>query len=137
MRIKRKTVMSWSSRKKKEGIFVPFILSEEIFFNICVLSQSVVYWSHFHNIKKDTAWSFCYFFLFSFTFLSTFVLKYWIECFFSDLRNKRNSWFILCFEKYKWNINLHCTIEKRLAFLICKVIYKLSCLYINCISSYI
>ena len=35
--------MSWSSRKKKEGIFVPFILSEGNFFNICVLSQCAVY----------------------------------------------------------------------------------------------
>ena len=30
--IKSKTAMSWSSRKKKEGIFVPFILSEGNFF---------------------------------------------------------------------------------------------------------
>ena len=29
--IKIKTVMSWSSRKKKDGFFVPFILSEGIF----------------------------------------------------------------------------------------------------------
>ena len=39
-------------------------------------------------------------------------MKYWIQCFFSNLRN--NSWFILFkwnsiwFEKYKWNINRHC-----------------------------
>ena len=41
--IKSKTVMSWSS------LFVPFILSEGIFFNICVLSQFIVYWIHFQN----------------------------------------------------------------------------------------
>ena len=31
-----------SSRKKKEGIFDPLILSEGIFFNICLLSQGIV-----------------------------------------------------------------------------------------------
>ena len=31
--------MSWSSRKEKEGIFVPFILSEGSFFNICFFSM--------------------------------------------------------------------------------------------------
>ena len=46
LQIKSKSVMSWSSRKKKQGInvyFVPFILSEEHFFNIRGLSQCVVY----------------------------------------------------------------------------------------------
>ena len=32
--IKSKTVMSWSSQKKKTAFFVPFILSEDIFFKI-------------------------------------------------------------------------------------------------------
>ena len=41
--IRSETVMSWSSRKKKKGIFVPFILSEGHFFNSCVLSQCIVY----------------------------------------------------------------------------------------------
>ena len=41
--IKGKTVMSWSSRKKKRAFFVPFILSEGNFFNICVLYQGIVY----------------------------------------------------------------------------------------------
>ena len=31
---KSKTVMSWSSQKKKGGIFCPFILSKGNFFNI-------------------------------------------------------------------------------------------------------
>ena len=31
MQIKSKTVMIWNSQKKKEGIYVPFILSEGIF----------------------------------------------------------------------------------------------------------
>ena len=41
--IKSKTAMSWNSRKKKEGIFCTVILSEGNFFNICVLSQCIVY----------------------------------------------------------------------------------------------
>ena len=48
--IKSKAVTSWSLRKKKEGIFVSFMLSEEYFFNICVLSQYIVYWIYFQNI---------------------------------------------------------------------------------------
>ena len=47
--IKSETVMSWSSWKKKEGIFVQFILSKRKFFSICVLSQFIVYWIHFQN----------------------------------------------------------------------------------------
>ena len=34
--------MSWSSKKKKEGIFVPFGLSEGNIFNICVLAQCIL-----------------------------------------------------------------------------------------------
>ena len=41
--IKSKTVMSWSSRKKKRAFFVPFILSEGSFFKIYVLSQCIAY----------------------------------------------------------------------------------------------
>ena len=52
--IKSKTVMSWCSRKKKKGIFVPFILSKGIFFKICVLSQYKVYWIHLQNIHTFT-----------------------------------------------------------------------------------
>ena len=48
--IKSKTVISWSSRKKK----VPFILSELKFFNICILSQCIVYWIHFQNTHTFT-----------------------------------------------------------------------------------
>ena len=52
--IKSKTVMSWSSRKKKRTFFVPFILSEENFFNICVLFQCIVYWIHSKNTHTFT-----------------------------------------------------------------------------------
>ena len=46
--------MSWSSQKKKEGIFVCFIMTEGNFFNICVLSQCIVYCIHFQNIHTFT-----------------------------------------------------------------------------------
>ena len=45
---------SWSLRKKNGGIFVPFILSEEILTNICVLSQCIAYWINFQNICTFT-----------------------------------------------------------------------------------
>ena len=41
--------MSWSLQKKKEGIFVPFILSEGDFFKICSLSECIVHSIHFQN----------------------------------------------------------------------------------------
>ena len=41
--IKSKTVMSWSSGRKKRRFFVPFIFTEERFFNISVLSECTVY----------------------------------------------------------------------------------------------
>ena len=40
--------------RKKDTFFVPFILSEESFFNICFLSQSIVYWIDFQNIHTFT-----------------------------------------------------------------------------------
>ena len=43
-----------SSRKKKEGFFVPFILSEENFFNIFVLSRCIVYLISLQNINTFT-----------------------------------------------------------------------------------
>ena len=46
--------MTLGSRKKKEGFFVPFILSKGIFFNIGVLSQCIVYWIHFEIIHTFT-----------------------------------------------------------------------------------
>ena len=41
---------SWISRKKKECIFLTFILSKEIFLNIIVLYQCIVYWINFQSI---------------------------------------------------------------------------------------
>ena len=52
--IKSKTVMTWSSWKKKEGIFCTVYFVRRKFFNICVLSQCIVYWIHFQNIYTFT-----------------------------------------------------------------------------------
>ena len=40
--------------RKKRVFFVPFLLFEGIFFNICVLSQCIVYWINFQNIHTFT-----------------------------------------------------------------------------------
>ena len=53
--IKSKTVMSWSSRKKKEDIFCTvYFLRRKYFYNICILSQCIVYLIHFQNIHIFT-----------------------------------------------------------------------------------
>ena len=52
--IKSKTVMSWSSRKKRKGIFCTVYFVRRKFFNICFLSQCIVYWIHFQNIHTFT-----------------------------------------------------------------------------------
>ena len=46
--------MSWGSRKENEGSFctVYFVLKK--FFNICVLSQCILYWIHFQNTHTFT-----------------------------------------------------------------------------------
>ena len=41
--------------KEKKAFFVPFILPEGISFNICVLTQCIVYWIHFQNIQTFTS----------------------------------------------------------------------------------
>ena len=47
--------MSWSSLKKKEGVIRAFFFVwKKFFWNICVLSQCIVYWIHFHNIHTFT-----------------------------------------------------------------------------------
>ena len=53
---KLKVKLWWvgARERKKRAFFVPFILSEGIFFNICVLSQCIVYWIHFQNIHTFT-----------------------------------------------------------------------------------
>ena len=50
--------------RKERAFFVPFILFEENFFNICVLFQRIVYWIHFRlyillHIKKHYIIHFC------------------------------------------------------------------------------
>ena len=53
---KLKVKLRWvrARERKKRAFFVPFILSEGNIFNICVLSQSIVYWIHFQNIHTFT-----------------------------------------------------------------------------------
>ena len=46
IKIKNKTVMSWSSRNKTRAFFLPFILFKGHFFNTWFLSH----WKHFQNI---------------------------------------------------------------------------------------
>ena len=42
--------MSQGRKRKKRAFFVPFILSEGNFFDICVLSQCIVYRIHFQDM---------------------------------------------------------------------------------------
>ena len=46
--------MSWSSRKKEEGIFCTNYFVRMKFFNIYVLSQCILYRIHFQNIHTFT-----------------------------------------------------------------------------------
>ena len=60
--------MSWRSQNKKEVFFVPFIMSEWNFSNICGLSQYILYWIHFQNLytfayQKTYFINFCCLFL--------------------------------------------------------------------------
>ena len=59
-------MMSWSSRKKKRAFFVPIILFEGNFVNICALSQCVNYTFRVYillRIKKYYFLHFCCLFL--------------------------------------------------------------------------
>ena len=52
-----KSIKLWWVRareRQKRAFFVPFILSEENFFNIFILSQCIVYWIQFQNIRTFT-----------------------------------------------------------------------------------
>ena len=54
--IKLKVKLWWvgACKRKTREFFVPFILSEGNSFNICVLSQCIVYWIRFQNIHTFT-----------------------------------------------------------------------------------
>ena len=52
--IKSKTVISWNSRKKKKGAFFAPLFFRRDFLKTCVLSQCIVYWTHFQNINTFT-----------------------------------------------------------------------------------
>ena len=53
---KLKVKMWWVGTRegKKRAFFATFILSEENFFKICVISQCIEYWMHFQNIHTFT-----------------------------------------------------------------------------------
>ena len=51
-KLKVKVWWVWTRERKKRAFLVPFIL--EVFFNICVLSQCIVYWIHLQNIYTFT-----------------------------------------------------------------------------------
>ena len=46
--------MRWGSRKKKDWSFCTVYFVKGNFFNICVLSECIVYWIHFQNIHTFT-----------------------------------------------------------------------------------
>ena len=58
-----KTVMNWSSPKKKRAFFVPFILSEGNFFKICFISMYSLLNTLQLHIKKHYFIHFCCLFL--------------------------------------------------------------------------
>ena len=47
-------MISWSSRKKIEGIFCTVHFVRRKFFNICALTQYIMYWILFQNIHTFT-----------------------------------------------------------------------------------
>ena len=54
LRVKSKTVMSWARERKESAFSATFILPDVNLFNICVLSQCIVYWINFQNIYAFT-----------------------------------------------------------------------------------
>ena len=82
-------------KRKKWAFFVPFILSEGHFFNICVLSQCVVYWIHFQNIHTFPYQKalFCTLLLLVFkTIESLQCIRKWSDTFFSRFQWVMLSW---------------------------------------------
>ena len=82
LKVKQPWAGAWKEKKRK--FFVPIILSEEIFFKICVLFQCIVHCIHFQNIsiyillhtKKYYFINFCCFFLKSSKAFSVSLRKY-------------------------------------------------------------
>ena len=50
LELKVKLWWAGSRERKKRAFFITFISFEGHFFNICVLSQCIVYWINFQNI---------------------------------------------------------------------------------------
>ena len=68
-KLKIKLCWDGACKRNKRAFFVPFILFERNFFNICVLSQYIVSWMPFQNIhtllkniRNITSYTFCLFF---------------------------------------------------------------------------
>ena len=61
LRIKSKTDGWKLADEKRRVFFVPLILSEGNFFNICVLSRDIVCWTYFYIWKKITSCTFLLF----------------------------------------------------------------------------
>ena len=53
-KLKEKLWWIGARKGKKKAFFVPFILSEETFLNICVLCQCIAQWIHFQDIHTFT-----------------------------------------------------------------------------------
>ena len=49
--LERWTLIFGARERKKKAFFLPFILSEGVFFNIYVLSECMLYWMPFQNIR--------------------------------------------------------------------------------------
>ena len=85
---KLKVKLWWdrACERKNRAIFVPFILSEENFVKICILSQCIVYWTHFQNIhtftyQKTLLKHFCYLILKSLKAFSVFLsITFFADC---------------------------------------------------------
>ena len=73
-----------AGERKKSAFFVTFILSEGNFFNICVLSQCIVYWMNVQNIYTLTCQKTN---IIPYTFLLVFVIVESLQCILNFLMN--------------------------------------------------
>ena len=84
---KSKVKLWWNGarERKKRAFSVPLILSEGKFFNICVLSQCIVYWIPFQNIQSFTYQKN----VTSYTFLPAFKIVKSLQCIINGHVGKR------------------------------------------------
>ena len=102
--------MSCTEQMKKQGIFLYLLFVRRKFFNICVLSQCIVYWIHFQNIHTFTYQKTLLHTLFclslkSWKAFSLFLILIWSLI---TLKNQDSGSFryssIFSFFKYCWNV---------------------------------